>query len=173
MASQGSINLKIAASESSSNDFANPNWAANISHALNFTDGTTAGKFDLVYFDERSVATGANDDIDLSGVLSTALGTSFLGAEGVMFAIINKPIDPAATQNTTALTVGNGSNPFEGWISTAGTVGPIGPGAFFVIGSTDASGIGTITAGTGDILRVANAAGATAVYQFAVFARTA
>lgn len=171
MSSQGSLNLKITASESSSNDFANPSWAANITHALNFTDGTAANQFDLVWFDERAVATASNDDIDLSGALSTALGTSFVAAEGVMIAIVNAPI--SGTANTTNLTIGNGTNAWEGWVSSAGTVGPIGPGGFFMIGSPDATGLGTITAATADILRVANSAGATATFQIAIYARTA
>jgi hypothetical protein len=69
----------------------------------------------------------------------------------------------AASTNTTLLTIGNGTNPF---------VGPFGAGSHtlsIAAGSSialDAPVSGwTVTAGTGDIIKVANAAGASATYE--------
>lgn len=76
--------------------------------------------------------------------------------------------------NTTALTIGGGSNPVVGFLGgTTPTIGPIRPGGFVFIACPDAAGIGAVTAGTGDILRIANASGAAAVYQIAILGRTA
>lgn len=172
MASSGSIDLKINATESSTNDFGNPTWAGALSHAFSLADGTAANQFDLVFADERTIASASNDDLDLSGVLTTPMGTTITAAEAVMIVIANKQKD--GTANTTDLTIGGGSNPFTGFLGgTTPTVGPIKPGGFFAIGSPDAAGIGTITAATADILRISNSSGATNTYQIFIFARTA
>ena len=39
--------------------------------------------------------------------------------------------------------------------------------------SGDAAGIGAVTAGTGDILRIANSSGASATYQIGIVGRSA
>jgi hypothetical protein len=152
----------------------NPYWNGDISFEQVFGDGITAGNFNLGYMAERTVASASNDDIDLAGVLASALGTSFAGAELVLIALLNKPRLSTDALNTTNLTIGAGTNPFVGFLGgTTPTLGPIRPGGLFLLGGPDAAGIGTITAGTGDILRVANSSGASCKYQIALLARTA
>lgn len=86
--------------------------------------------------------------------------------------VINAPRDGAA--NVSNLTIGGGTNPFTGFLGgTTPTVGPIGPGGFFFIGCPSATGVGAVTAGSADVLRIANGAGGTAVYQLAILARSA
>lgn len=139
---------------------------------LEFTDGTTANAADIVFMDQRAVATASNDDIDLAGSLSDAFGNTITMVEVVAVLVINEPITGAA--NTTDLTIGAGTNPFVGFLGgTTPTVGPIGPGGVFYIACPDAGGLGTVTAGTADILRIANSSGATANYQIAILARSA
>lgn len=170
---KATFNAKLTIEESLSAQFGNsPKWDGIIEHFLNFGEGTTLGNFDLAYIRERTVADGANDDIDLAGVLSTQLGTTFAGAELVGLMLINKHKD--GTANTTALTIGGGSNPMIGFLGgTTPTIGPIQPNGSLCLFSPHASGLGAITAGTGDILRVTNAAGAENTYQIALLARTA
>ena len=116
---------------------------------------------------------GANDDIDLTGVLLDVFGSIILNAKLVSLLIINAPKLAATGPNTTNLTIGGGLNPFLGFLGgTTPTIGPIRPGGFFHIGCGHLSGIGTVTAGTGDILRVANSAGATANYTIAILGRS-
>lgn len=171
MAAGGSVSLKISASELKSGvSVGAAQWSGVLQHVLNFGNGTTANNIDLVYVAERTVSTGANDDIDLTGVLSSAVGTAFNAAEIVLIAIINKP---ESGVNTTALTVGNGTNAFEGFVSAAGTLGPIRPGGILLLVNPDATGLGTVAAGTDDILRVTNASGASNTYQIAIFGRSA
>ena len=107
----------------------------------------------------------------LTATIVAALTAKQTAAELVALFIINAPI--SGTANTTDLTIGAGSNPFIGFLGAAHTVGPIKPGGMFMIGAGDAAGIGAVTAGTGDILRVANSAGATANYQIGIVARSA
>ena len=42
-----------------------------------------------------------------------------------------------------------------------------------MLAAGDAAGLGAVTAGTGDILRIANSSGATAKFQIAILARSA
>lgn len=149
-----------------------PQWNGSVEVSQTFEDGTTANKIDIIYAAQRTVNSASNDDIDLAGALSSALGSTITAAEVVAIMIVNQQKD--GTANTTNLTIGNGSNPYSGFVGAAAhTVGPIRPGGMFLIMNPDATGLGTVTAGTGDILRVANSSGASASYQVAILARTA
>lgn len=140
--------------------------------AISLTTGTGAGQADLAIILDRSVATGANDDIDLNGVLTKALGGTFNAVELVGIIVSNAP--KAGAANTTNLTIGGGTNPVVGMLGgTSPTLGPIRPGGVFTRFETDAAGICTITPATADILRIANSAGATNNYRIALICRTA
>jgi hypothetical protein len=139
---------------------------------VNLATGTAAGQANIVWLDERAVASATNDDLDLNGVLTTAFGATISAVELVALMVINAPRTGAA--NTTNLTIGGASNPVVGFMGgTTPTIGPIRPGSFVFLGSTDAAGFGAITASTGDILRIANSSGAAATYQIGVIARNA
>jgi hypothetical protein len=170
MALQATLSVSLKATQTGPNDFTDK-FTPLVEKALKLTDGTTANKADLLFCDERTVATASNDDIDLSGSLTDAFGVSIAAAEIVAILIINGPI--SGTANTTDLTIGAGSNPFIGFLGATDPIGPIKPGGFFVLGAGDAAGIGEVTADTGDILRIANSAGASATYQIAIVARSA
>lgn len=166
------IRASIKAKETGSSDFTGPIFTPSIAQALALTDGTGASQANLLFVDERTVSSASNDDIDLAGVLASAFGATLTFAELVAVLIINAPISGAA--NTTNLTIGAGSNPFVGFLGgTTPTIGPIRPGGFVMIGCADAAGIGTVAAGTGDILRIANSSGAAATYQIAIIGRNA
>lgn len=168
------ISVKLAASTEGSNAFSGgPHWSGAMEKVFSLTDGTTAGKFDRVYMAERSVAASTNDDIDLAGSLTDPLGTVITAAEIVAIMIVNAPQDPEDAANVSDLTIGAGTNPFIGFLGATHTIGPIKPGGVFFLAASNAAGIGTVTAGTGDILRIANGAGGTANYQIGILARTA
>lgn len=144
-----------------------------LSLAYDTADGTAAGQADIIWADERTVATGATDSIDLSPI-TDAIGVSRAPVEIVGLIIINAPKSGAA--NTTNLTVGAGSNPATvGFLGgTTPTIGPIRPGGVVALWNSDnAAGFGAITATTGDILQIVNSAGASATYQIALVARSA
>lgn len=135
---------------------------------LDFLDGVAAYQADLLYAARRSIASAANDDIDLAGVLTNAFGTTITNAELVALLISS---DPA---NTTSLTLGGGSNPWLGILQgTTPTIRNLGPGGIFMMVSPDAGGLGAVVAGTGDILRIANASGALANVDVFILGRTA
>jgi len=172
MALTTTIRAFLRATQTGSNDFGGPTLTPDMDATLSLTDGTVVNTADLLFIDQRTVASATNDDLDLSGVLTNAFGQTFTAAELVGLFIINKAID--GTANTTNLTIGGGSNPVVGFLGgTTPTIGPIRPGGFLYIASPDAAGIGAVTAGTGDILRIANSSGAAATYQIGIVARSA
>lgn len=168
------LTARIAARFSGSNDFGGPNYAPQMEKILQFANGTGANQADLPFFDERSVAASSNDDIDLAGVLASAFGVTLTFVKIVALFIVNAPKDPAAAANLSNLTIGLGSNPFLGFLGgTLPTLGPLPPGAGAMLFGPGSAGIGTVSAGSSDILRVANGAGGTAVYQIGIIGRSA
>jgi hypothetical protein len=166
------LTARLSAVEVGANDFGGPVFAPTMEAIISLTNGTAAGQADLVFFDERTITTGASLDLDLSGVLADAFGVTITAVELVALFVINAPRSGAA--NTTSLTIGGGTNPIVGYLGgTTPTIGPIRPASFVFLGSTDAAGFGAITAATGDILRITNSAGATNTCQIAFIARSA
>lgn len=165
--------VQLSAIQSGAQDFGGPDFKPLVKALLTLSDGVGQNQADILYADERSLAASTNDDIDLAGVLTNAFGAVITAAEMVALLIINKPKAVGAPANTSNLTIGLGSNPFLGFVAgTTPTIGPLRPGGVFLIASPDAAGIGTVTGGSADILRVANGAGGGAVYQIAILART-
>lgn len=109
------------------------------------TDGTGAGQADRLFTDQRTIST--NDDLDLAGVLVDAMGTT------LTFARIKALYIEALAANTNPITIGAGTNPWATFLNAAGTA-TLRPGGFLVAyAGSDATGW-TVTAGTGDILRL-------------------
>ncbi len=165
------ISASIKAVQAGANDFGGPAFAPTVQQTINTLLGTGANQADILFVDERTVASASNDDLDLAGVLANAFGATITAAELVAVMVINAPV--GGTANTTNLTIGGGSNPVVGFLGgTTPTIGPIRPGGVVLLACADAAGLGAVTAGTGDILRIANSSGAAARYQIAIVART-
>lgn len=166
------IKATLRARQTGTNDFGTPIFTPEIAAFLELANGTGVSQADLIFVDERSVASATNDDIDLAGVLANPLGGTLSFVEIVALIVINAPKSGAA--NTTNLTIGGGTNPFIGFLGgTTPTIGPIRPRGFVYLGCPADVGIGAVTAGTGDILRIANSSGAAATYQIGIVGRSA
>jgi hypothetical protein len=167
------IVAQLRATQLGSNDFGGPQFSPTMEKIVSLSIGTGADQADILWMDERSVGTGANDDLDLNGVLTNAFGATINAVEIVALFIINEP-RAGSPANTTNLTVGSGTNPVTGYLGgTTPTLGPIRPGNFVLFGGGNVGGFGVVTASTGDILRIANSSGASATYQIAILARSA
>lgn len=172
MALTADILARLTANQTGSNDFGNQAFVPKMERTISLTDGTTVNKADILFMDERTVASGANDDIDLAGALADAFGATVAMAELVAVFVINAPRSGAA--NTTDLTIGGATNDVDGFLGgTSPTIGPIKPGGMFLIAAGDAAGLGTISAGASDELRIANSSGAAATYQIGLVGRSA
>lgn len=158
--------LKIV--QSGANDFGGPNFTPVVEAWINLTNGTAANQADLAFVDERTIAAGATDSIDLAGVLTDAFGATITAAEIVALMIINKR-RAGAPLNSTDLTIGGGAN----GVFASAMPFVLKPGAVLLLAAGDAAGVKTVTAGTADILTVVNGANASNMYQIAILARSA
>lgn len=143
-----------------------PIFNASIDRSLAFTPGTDAvTKADILYKADRTLVASATEDLDLAGVLATALGVTIAAAE--ICAII---IEAAA---------GNTNDVVFGPTAAVGALGPfsditdrlkVAPGDFHVL--TCKRGW-TITAATADKMTFTNGAGGTPVtYTLTLIGRT-
>lgn len=119
-------------------------------------NGTGAWKADLAFDDERQLTTGATENLDLAGVLADAFGQVLTMAR---LKAIEIEADKA---NTTLLTIGNVTNGAVLFFGASAHTIVLAAGERFVIASPTGW---VITGATGDLLKVANAAGATATYR--------
>lgn len=170
---QIAFGANFAVADIGTSEFGGPSFSANMAAALALVNGTLAGQADLLYAKQRTVASATNDDIDLNGALLGGLSVAVNFVKIVGLILINAPL-AGAPANTTNLTLGAGTNPFIGFLGgTTPTIGPIRPGGFLMLGCADLSGIGTVTATTADILRIANSSGASNTYQIGIIGRSA
>lgn len=131
--------------------------------------GTAAGQADKLWYDERTLSASATEDLDLAGVLADTFGTTFTSAR------VKALVVAAAAGNANNVVVGAASS--NAWATLLGATGTVTvrPGATVAmcVGVADATGY-AVTAGTGDLLKVANSAGGTSVtYQIAVIGASA
>lgn len=126
------------------------------------TDGTGAGKADLLYQDTNSIS--AFLDIDLAGTLADAFGTTlnYVRVKGLYV--------KAADANTANVTVGGAAA--NGFVSPFGSATDkivLRPGAamLLVAGAADATAY-AVTAATADLLRITPASG-TQAYDIIVW----
>src|SRR5574343_1241159 len=112
-----------------------------------FTDGSGANQVANVFSDSRTIAASSNDDLDLNGVLTNALGAS------VALTKVRTIVIKAAPGNTNDVVVGNATSNGVASIfgATTHTV-KIKPGGMLALTAPDATAY-AITAGTADILR--------------------
>lgn len=130
------------------------------SYSLDLANGSGAGQANQVFHDTRTVASGATDSLDLAGVLQNAIRQS------VVFTAIKLVIVKAAAGNTTILSVTRPAANGVPIFAAASDACPVGPNGVFVWCSPGA-GV-AVTAATGDLLDIVNAAGASATYDVIV-----
>lgn len=122
-----------------------------------FTDGSGANQVANVFSDSRTIAASSNDDLDLNGVLTNALGAS------VALTKVRAIVIKAAAGNTNDVVVGNATSNGVSTIFGATThTLKIKPGGVMALVAPDNTAYG-ITAGTADILRIANGGAGTSV----------
>lgn len=121
------------------------------------TDGTGNYQVSKAFSSTRTVLTAANDDLDLAGVLTDPFGVT------LTFSTIKAIVIRSDAGNTTNLTVSPvPTNGFLGPFGAATHTVQVRPGGALVFAAPQTGW--SVTAGTGDIFRVANAAGASALY---------
>jgi hypothetical protein len=170
MALATSITVNLGAKQSATLDLGAS--VANITKnfALTLTSGTAAGQADKIFADTRTLAASTNEDLDLAGTLTDPSGAT------VVFAKVKAILICAASGNTNNVVVGGAaSNAFSSMFGDATDKVVIRPGGHvsLSVGSGDLNAY-AVTAGTGDLLRVANSgAGTSVTYDIIVIGTSA
>ncbi len=122
---------------------------------MDFVNGVAAGQADSIYVSTASITTAATLTLDVKGALLDPLGAAFTPAKLKLVYIYSQPA------NTTTLTLFGDVNHVP-ILNTVATTSTLLPGGMFLLVQPPLAGI-TVTAATGDIIKIVNAAGATAV----------
>jgi len=119
--------------------------------------GIGADQADRLWHDQRTLAASASENLDLAGGLTDAFGNT------LTFARVKLIYIKAAAANTNNVVVGgHATAAFVNWVADATDKVNIRPGGVFLLFAPDATAY-VITAGTGDLLTVANSAGGSSV----------
>jgi hypothetical protein len=137
--------------------YAGPDYSRNIA------DGSTSGLANKRIVREGTLNNGVNLDLDLAGTLTDEFG------QACVFTTIMGIVLEALDTNTGNLTLGGATNAFASFLGAGTHTLVLQPKGCIALMAGDAGY--AVTAGTGDILRVGNASGATQGYKLTVFGR--
>lgn len=159
--------IGLAAQLTNALDLTTVSAPLNMTKQITLQDGTGLNSANRIWHDERTIAASGTDDLDLAGVLLDPFGVaiSLARVKGILVA--------ASSGNANNVVVGAGSNPLINWMTGTTPAVVVRPNGLFVILAPDATGY-AVTAGTGDILRIANSgAGSSVTYQIVVIGANA
>jgi len=165
MALTASVRVRVSGTLTGTPDIGNASHTFNEILALTLANGTGAGQATQYWSDTRTITASGNEDIDLAGGITNALGAT-LTLTAVKCIIVS-----AAAGNTNNVNVSRpSSNGFIGPFLASSDGLAIKPGGFIVLSEGGSAAGWAVTAGTGDLLNVANSAGSTSVtYTIHVF----
>jgi hypothetical protein len=160
------LEVSVQAQLDGTADIGTPSINSSALRVLKFTPGnSTIGQADVMWSDSRTITASGTDSLDMTGSLTGLLGGTVAMAEVCAIYI------EAATTNTNQVVIGGAaSNTFSGPFATTTSKIALNPGEFVLLSSQNGWGV---TAGTGDILQIANSAGGTSVvYNIILIGRT-
>lgn len=159
------ISVGIQARLTGTTDVASPAASVLVDEVLRLAEGTgLTSQANLMFADQRTITASSSEDLDLAGSLSSPLGATLTFAEVVLIYV------KAASTNVNNVVLGAASaNDFIGPFSADGTYS-VKPGEYALFVSQSGWGV---TAGTADLLKVANSSsGTSVVYDIIIIGRT-
>lgn len=163
---RGGIAFSLDLTQVGTNDLGSPKLGVDVSKLLTLIEGTAAtNQANLLFSDTRTLSASATEDLDLSGVLTSAFGATITAAEIVLIYVA------AASGNTNNVNVTRpASNGFIGPFLAAGDGLAVRPGEYVPLVSQSGW---AVTAGTGDLLTITNSGSGTSVtYDIVIVGRT-
>lgn len=147
----GRIDLKVVGNYSVDIDLGNRSYALNKTYTTTLANGQDANEAESIFTDTRT--TTGNDDLDLAGGLTDAFGNT------ITFTNVKAIIIKNSSDSTGVINLGaEGSNEFSSFLGNDNDIVKVPIGGTFMITNPGADGF-AVTAGTGDMLRVAAASG--------------
>jgi hypothetical protein len=150
------VSMRMVADVVGANDMGSPQAHLELSASRSYADGSGDGQAAKVFSDRRQLAASANEDLDLSGALSNALG------ETTVFAKVKALMIRALDTNVNNVEVGGAAaTQFTGFFKAVNDVIVLKPGASMMLQAP--LGGWTVGAGASDFLRFTNSGGGSAV----------
>jgi len=167
MALSGSVTTNLSFAQTSTGDgLGSGRFDLAVIQAIALANGVAINQADVIYKQQATILTAATLTLDLKGGgLLDVFGVAINPVKLVGIYIFSK------ASNTTNLTVfGDAAHvPFLGTVATSLT---LKPGGKYEQWDPSLAGI-AVTAGTGDIVKIINAAGASAVVDIVIVGRSA
>lgn len=151
------FSLTAAVVQTKANDLTTTSDPLSKVWSTHLDSGTAAGQADRAFHDTRTITASSSEDLDLAAVLADVFGAT------ITFARVKAVFISAAVGNANNVVVGAGTNPWATFLNSTGTI-TLRPGETFGFFANVADATGhTVTAATGDILKVANSGAGTSV----------
>lgn len=156
MTLNATVTAQIVADLTSALDLVTASAPLSYRHRTTLTSGTGLGAADMVWSDTRTINASSNEDLDLAGSLTGPLGTT------LTFARIKGLLVAAASGNTNNVRVTRpASNGVPLFLAASDGI-DVKPGGCLLWFAPDATGV-AVTAGTGDLINIANSSSGTSV----------
>ena len=161
------VRAAISAVLEGSPDLGQANYELPFQADIKLLSGTADGKSDLIFTDQRTIAASGDEDLDLAGVLTDPLGVA------LTFIEVTAILVRAASGNANDVQISPAAvNGFSGPFGDASDVVSVQPGGAALFAAPNAGW--PVTAGTGDLLNIANGGGGTSVtYDIVIVGRSA
>jgi len=150
------VSLKVSGNFEQAVDVGSVKYPVNISATKNLSNGTGLNQANQVFTDIRALSAGANENLDLAGGLFDVFGNA------ITFTKIKSILITAAAGNTNSVNVSRPATNGLPLFIAAGDGIALDPDAAFSAVFPSAAGI-AVTAGSGDLLNIANSSGGTSV----------
>jgi hypothetical protein len=162
MPQNGEIAVRLSSTLTGSVDSGSVQAVLDKLFSISLTEGTGLGQANNVWWDERTLATGTNEDLDFSGGVTNALGVALLGTKikAIFFHGLNT--------NTGLVSVTRPATNGVPIFKAAGDGIDLHPNGIILVGNPTAAGY-AIVAATGDLINIANDTGASQKYFVAVW----
>lgn len=157
MALEANIGLLVTGRHTTALDLGTAALPFGLSASLTFADGTAANQANRVFTDTRTLAASATEDLDLAAVLVDAFGAAitFVKVKGIF-------ITAAAGNTNNVRLTRPAANGFALFLAASDGL-DIPPGGFFAIAGPALAGLGSVTAGTADLITLTNSGAGTSV----------
>lgn len=151
------IALAISGEFSNILDIGSATYPVGFGPVYALTDGSGANQANKLFTDQRTLAASGTEDLDLNGTLVDAFGNTFSPTKIKALVVV------ADAANVNDVVVGGASaNQAASFFGAATHSVKVKPGGMLVLVAPDATGY-AITAGTADLLKIANSSSGSAV----------
>lgn len=162
------LNVSLQATQTSALDLVTASAPLSLGTLIQLTSGTGLNQADLIFSDTRTIAASGTEDLDLAGALTGQLGgtLTFVKLKGLLIR--------AAAGNTNNVRVTRPASNGVPWLLAASDGFDVTPGGLALFMAPANAGMATVTAGTGDLITVANSSsGSSVTYDVVIIGTSA